>query len=134
MDIIHFLTENPSIFLLLIAALSLLIGSFLNVVIYRLPHMLREEWSDECREYLGLKPQLDQRHKLSLHLPFSHCIQCKKTLKPWHNIPLISFLILGGRCAYCHAKISLRYPLVEILCCITSVYVAWQFGVSLQTV
>jgi leader peptidase (prepilin peptidase)/N-methyltransferase len=63
----------------------------------------------------------------------SHCPQCKKGLKPWHNIPVISYLVLGGKCAYCRAKISMRYPFVELLCCVTSVYVAWRFGFNLQT-
>jgi leader peptidase (prepilin peptidase)/N-methyltransferase len=96
--------------------------------------MIHEDWSSECREYLGLKPNPIDADKLNLHLPFSHCPQCKKTLKPWHNIPVISYLVLQGKCAYCHAKISLRYPLVEMLCCVASVYVAWRFGVSWQTV
>lgn len=134
MDIIRFIADNPSLFLLLIAALSLLIGSFLNVVIYRLPHMIQEAWNQECREYLGLKSNEDEQDKLSLHLPFSHCTQCKKTLKPWHNIPIISYIVLRGKCAYCHSAISFRYPFVELLCCITSVYVAWRFGVSWETV
>lgn len=134
MDIITILNENPSLFLLLIAALSLLIGSFLNVVIYRLPFMIREAWNQECRAYLGLKPNPMDFDKLNLHLPFSHCPQCKKTLKPWHNIPILSYLVLKGKCAYCDVKISIRYPFVEALCCITSLYVAWRFGVSYQTV
>lgn len=131
---IYFFTHNTNTFLLLIAAFSLLIGSFLNVVIYRLPHMIQDAWSQECRDYLGLKPNPIDTQALNLHLPFSHCPQCKKTLKPWHNIPLISYLVLRGKCAYCKSTISPRYPLVEILCCITSVYVAWRFGVSSQTV
>jgi leader peptidase (prepilin peptidase)/N-methyltransferase len=134
MDTINFLTANPDIFLLLIAALSLLIGSFLNVVIYRLPHMIQDTWSQECREYLGLKANESDTSNLNLHLPFSHCTSCKKTLKPWHNIPILSYLVLAGKCAYCRAKISLRYPFVELLCCLASVYVAWRFGVSWETV
>lgn len=134
METISFLHNNPNIFLLLVAAFSLLIGSFLNVVIYRLPHMIQEEWSQECRAFLGLKPNPTDYDTLNLHLPFSHCPQCKKTLKPWHNIPVISYLVLKGKCAYCRIKISVRYPLVEILCCVASVYVAWRFGVSWQTV
>lgn len=133
MDIINFLTNQLDIFLILIAALSLLIGSFLNVVIYRLPHMIQHEWSKECREYLSLNPLHTDSESLGLHMPFSHCPSCKKTLKPWHNIPLLSYLVLRGKCAYCHAKISLRYPLVELICCLTSVYIAWHFGVSWQT-
>lgn len=133
MDIINFFTSNPDTFLLLVAAFSLLIGSFLNVVIYRLPHMIQDEWSQECREYLGLKPTPQEIDKLTLHLPFSHCPHCKKTLKPWHNIPIISYLVLGGKCAYCRANISIRYPFVEFLCCVSSVYVAWRFGISWET-
>ncbi len=134
MDIINFFNNNPDLFLLAIAALSLLIGSFLNVVIYRLPHMIHDSWSQECRQYLGLKSPPTDAANLNLHLPFSHCPSCKKTLKPWHNIPILSYLVLRGKCAYCRAKISLSYPLVETLCCFASIYVAWRFGVSWETV
>jgi leader peptidase (prepilin peptidase)/N-methyltransferase len=132
MDIIHFFINNPDIFLVVTAFLSLFIGSFLNVVIYRLPRMMEQNWSEECRIYLGLKPH-NEVEKLTLHLPFSHCPQCKKMIRPWHNIPLLSYLWLGGKCAYCRAPISVRYPLVEGLTCVVSVYVAWKFGVSWQT-
>lgn len=134
METINFIIEHPDFFLFLIAALSLIIGSFLNVVIYRLPLMMKNEWSQECREYLGLKTQSTDIDKINLCLPFSHCTECKKPLKPWHNIPIISYLILRGKCAFCDTKISMRYPFVELLCCLTSVYVAWRFGISWQTV
>lgn len=134
MDILNFLTENQNIFLVLVALFALLVGSFLNVLIYRLPRMIQHAWSQECRHYLGLKSQKTDMDRLNLYLPLSHCIECKKGLKPWHNIPIMSYLILRGKCAFCHAKISVRYPLVELLCCIASVYVAWRFGVSWQTV
>jgi len=133
METMKFIMEHPDFFLFFIAALSLLIGSFLNVVIYRLPVMMKNEWSQECREYLGLKAQSTDIEKLNLCLPFSHCTQCKKPLKPWHNIPIISYLVLRGKCAFCGASISMRYPFVELLCCIASVYVAWRFGISWQT-
>jgi leader peptidase (prepilin peptidase)/N-methyltransferase len=135
MDTINFLAENPNIFLMLVAALSLIVGSFLNVVIYRLPRMIEHDWNQECRDYLGLKPNSPDSTNtpLTLCLPFSHCTHCKKTLKPWHNIPVISYLVLGGKCAYCRGKISMRYPFVEALCCVASVYVAWRFGFTWQT-
>ena len=133
MDIINFFAQNPNFFIVSIAILSMIVGSFLNVVIYRLPRIIENEWGQECREYLGLKPGLSDTKPISLSLPFSHCPHCKKTLKPWHNIPIISYLVLRGKCGYCHARISLRYPIVEILCCVTSVYVAWRFGFSWQT-
>jgi len=131
MEVMQFFTENPEILLLVTALFSLLIGSFLNVVIYRLPRMMEQNWSEECRVYLGLKPH-SEPEKLNLYLPFSHCPECKKVIRPWHNIPLLSYLLLRGRCAYCQARISLRYPLVEAVTCIMSVYVVWKFGLSWQ--
>lgn len=131
-DTMQFFAANPDIFLIVVAFFSLFIGSFLNVVIYRLPRMMERNWSEECRIYLGLKPHTETE-KLNLYLPFSHCPRCKKVIRPWHNIPLLSFLWLHGKCANCKAHISLRYPMVEALSCIVSVYVAWRFGVSWQT-
>jgi len=131
MDIMHFFAIYPTILLIVTAFLSLFIGSFLNVVIYRLPRMMEQSWSEECRIYLGLKPHTEHE-KLNLYLPFSHCPHCKKNIRPWHNIPLLSYLWLKGKCAYCKAHISIRYPLVEALTCIVSVYVVWKFGISWQ--
>jgi leader peptidase (prepilin peptidase)/N-methyltransferase len=133
MDTIHFFIERPDIYLLVVAALGLIVGSFLNVVIYRLPRMLINNWNMECREYLGLKSQPSDKENLNLWVPFSHCTNCKKHLKPWHNIPILSYLILKGKCAYCKVKISFHYPLVELISCVASVYVASHFGVTYQT-
>jgi leader peptidase (prepilin peptidase)/N-methyltransferase len=132
MDIVHFLIANPEVYLVIVAFFSLFIGSFLNVVVYRLPRMMEVSWSEECRIYLGLKPHTESE-KLNLCLPFSHCPKCKTPIKPWHNIPLISYLWLRGECAHCKAHISIRYPLVEAMTCIASVYIAWRFGFSWQT-
>jgi leader peptidase (prepilin peptidase)/N-methyltransferase len=131
MDTIQFFIEHPQLLLLVTAFFSLFIGSFLNVVIYRLPRMMEQSWSEECRVFLGLKPHHDVE-KLNLCLPFSHCPNCKKTIRPWHNIPVFSYLWLRGKCSYCKVPISMRYPLVETLTCLVSVYVAWRFGVSWQ--
>ncbi|HSW71615.1 MAG TPA: prepilin peptidase [Gammaproteobacteria bacterium] len=127
---ISFLETHFELFLFIVAFFSLFIGSFLNVVIYRLPRMMQDAWQEECRLYLGLKPDSPQLKPLSLALPFSHCPNCKKTLKPWHNIPLLSYLFLKGHCAYCQASISLRYPGVELLTMLSSVYLGWHFGLS----
>lgn len=132
MDILHFFATNHDVFLIVVAIFSLFIGSFLNVVIYRLPRMMEQSWSEECRIYLGLKPHTETE-KLNLYLPFSHCPRCKKVIRPWHNIPLLSYFFLRGKCAYCKAHISIRYPLVEALTCVVSVYVAWKFGFTWQT-
>lgn len=124
--------QYPIFFYLVVGFFTLFIGSFLNVVIYRLPRMMEKSWSEECRIYLGLKPHTDEEH-LTLALPFSHCPQCKNTIKPWHNIPILSYLWLRGHCGYCNARISSRYPFVEALTCALSVYIAWRFGVTWQT-
>jgi len=129
-----FFTEHPEAFVFCVGLFSLFIGSFLNVVIYRLPRMMQNTWHEECRIYLGLKPHSHQElEQLSLALPFSHCPHCKKTLKPWHNVPVFSYLFLFGKCAYCRASISLRYPIVELITAVSSVYIAWSLGFSFQT-
>lgn len=132
METIYFFADHPDIFLVAVAIISLFVGSFLNVIIYRLPYMMEQSWSEECRIYLGLKPHTESE-KLSLYLPFSHCPECKKVIRPWHNIPILSYLWLRGHCAYCNATISIRYPLVEVLTCLVSAYVAWKFGFTWQT-
>lgn len=132
MDILQFIAANREIYLILIAFFSLFVGSFLNVVIYRLPRMMEQHWSEECRIYLGLKPHTEIE-KLNLYLPFSHCPRCKKVIRPWHNVPLFSYLWLRGKCAYCRTQISVRYPFVEALTCILSIYVAWKFGFTWKT-
>ncbi|HVY53928.1 MAG TPA: A24 family peptidase [Gammaproteobacteria bacterium] len=131
-DLVSFFSFHLGFFLFSIAIVSLFIGSFLNVVIYRLPRIMQNAWQEECRVYLGLKPHTDPDH-LSLSFPFSHCPQCKKTLKPWHNVPLLSYLFMHGKCAFCRTSISMRYPIVELLTAVASVYVAWYYGVSTQT-
>jgi leader peptidase (prepilin peptidase)/N-methyltransferase len=92
--------------------------------------MMEVEWAEECRVYLGLKPHREYE-KLNLCLPLSHCPHCKIAIRPWHNIPLLSYWWLRGKCAFCHAPISLRYPLVEALSMIMSCYVVWHFGLTL---
>jgi leader peptidase (prepilin peptidase)/N-methyltransferase len=132
MDTIRFLADNSNVFLVIIAVISLFIGSFLNVLIYRLPLIIEYNWHEECRMYLRLKPHAENE-KLNLCLPMSHCPRCKNPIRPWHNIPLVSYLWLHGKCAHCKGHISIRYPLVEAFTCIASVYTAWRFGFSWQT-
>jgi leader peptidase (prepilin peptidase) / N-methyltransferase len=128
-DLINFFMANPDSFLIFTAVFSLFIGSFLNVVIYRLPYMMEQSWNEECRTYLRLKSHTPHE-QFNLFLPFSRCPHCKKSIRPWHNVPLLSYLFLSGKCADCRAPISLRYPLVEALTCLMSIYVAWKFGCS----
>ena len=94
--------------------LGLCVGSFLNVVAYRLPIMMQREWDTDLAEAQGREPEALPR--FNLWLPASHCPACKTPLKAWHNIPVLSFLLLRGKCGHCHSAVSWRYPLVELLC------------------
>lgn len=110
----------------LVAIFSLTVGSFLNVLIYRLPLMLQTEWRIECRELLQLPSEPEK--KVNLFYPRSFCPQCKTLIHAWQNIPVLSYIFLRGRCGQCKQHISLRYPLVEILCMSLSVLATWFFG------
>jgi len=123
---------NMLLFLILIGLFSLAIGSFLNVVIYRLPIMLKRQWQQECEELLKEKPA-KATTTFNLAVPRSHCPHCKKIIAAKYNIPIISYILLRGKCPYCKNKISWRYPLVELICCILSIIVAVKFGISVQT-
>lgn len=111
---------------------GLLFGSFLNVVIYRLPLMLERAWTLQARSQLGLSVDEKDSKPFTLAYPPSHCPVCKAEIKPWSNIPILSFLLQKGRCAGCHAPISWQYPLVELLTGLLFVAVYWKFGWSLQ--
>jgi leader peptidase (prepilin peptidase)/N-methyltransferase len=132
MDFLNFFIENPFSFFLTVGLLSLFIGSFLNVVIVRLPRMMEQNWSEECRLFLGLSKETEA-NTVNLCLPASHCPSCKTAIRPWHNIPILSFLWLRGHCSTCKAPIAWRYPFVEALTAIASVYVAWRYGITLTT-
>ncbi|BAW81096.1 leader peptidase (Prepilin peptidase) / N-methyltransferase [Candidatus Nitrosoglobus terrae] len=132
METITFLNDHPMSFLGSIFLLGLTIGSFLNVVIYRLPLMMENYWQQQYAELQGNPlPELKQ---LNLCLPRSHCPRCNHVIQIWENIPILSYLLLKGRCNHCGSPISPRYLLVEILTAIFSVAIAWRFGVSWQTI
>jgi len=124
--------QFPWAYYLFVLIIGLLVGSFLNVVIYRLPLMMQREWRSDCREFLEL-PADDQPEKLNLMLPRSRCGHCGHQITALENIPLISYLLLKGQCSACKTHISIQYPLVELFTGIISVIIAWHFGVSLQT-
>ncbi|MEL7560317.1 A24 family peptidase [Stutzerimonas chloritidismutans] len=130
MDVVSFLASNTLAFVLCALVLGLLVGSFINVVIHRLPIMMQRDWRAQAREYLELP--VEPTTTFNLILPNSHCPQCDHEIRPWENIPLVSWLALRGKCSSCRAPISRRYPLVELLCGLLSAYVAWHFGFSWQ--
>lgn len=120
-------TATPWLFYPCLIAASLCIGSFLNVVILRLPKMMEQDWRCQCEEFLEI-PEGDRKpeKKFTLSSPNSTCPKCGHEIKPWENIPVISYLFLGGKCASCKAPISIRYPLIEAATAILSVFtVAW---------
>ena len=109
--------------------LGLMVGSFLNVVIHRLPVMLERRWREQCQELNG-KPR-SNTERYNLLVPRSHCPQCGHHISALENIPLISFAWLGGKCAGCDKPIPKRYPTVELVTGLLSAIVAWHFGFSL---
>ncbi len=130
-------TSNPLAFDIVIGILGLLIGSFLNVVIYRVPAMMDREERDWHRAYAaGSKPPEENQEPtaeepFNLIRPASACPKCGAPVKPHQNIPILSYLLLRGRCAGCGVRIPIRYPLIEGFTGIISVLVAWHFGWSL---
>jgi leader peptidase (prepilin peptidase)/N-methyltransferase len=149
-DIISVFEHAPALLYLTTALFGLAVGSFLNVLILRLPRIMEQEWREECSELLALEqtaqpqeetaertdssrtPQQSKNNastrRLGLSRPNSHCPSCGTAIRALDNIPIVSWLRLHGRCRACNAKISVRYPLVEALTALLSVVVVWQLG------
>lgn len=148
MQLLAFLAENTFAFAAFSALLGLLVGSFLNVVVYRLPKMMELEWQEQCKLLLAEDQENKENHpdnptanatsaplpneqsRFNLFFPNSHCPQCDHEIKPWENIPVLSFLLLKGRCSQCQCKISFRYPGVELITGLLSAVVAYMLGPS----
>ena len=131
MNAINELKNNTDVFLLIAGIFGLIIGSFINVVIYRLPIMLKNSWQKECENFLEKKTAPTKI--FNLFYPRSHCPKCDHLIPLWYNIPLLSYLILKGKCKNCQAKISRRYPLVELLSAATAIWIAYIYGWSIET-
>ena len=122
--------EGP-VLIAVVAVFSLAIGSFLNVLIHRLPKMMEADWRAQCAELDGGAVASTGRYNLLI--PHSHCPQCKAPLRVIDNIPIASWIALRGKCAHCAGRISSRYPIVEALTALLSALVAWKFGLTPQT-
>ncbi|MGA8146289.1 MAG: A24 family peptidase [Gallionellaceae bacterium] len=120
------LQTSPLFFIVLCGLVGLLVGSFLNVVIHRIPKMLDREWQAQCAELSGKQPEDLPRYNLVV--PRSACPHCGHNISAWENIPVISYLLLRGKCKECGARISLRYPTVEAISGLLGAYAAWHFG------
>jgi leader peptidase (prepilin peptidase) / N-methyltransferase len=133
-DVVLLYSSNPALFAGCVFLIGLIVGSFLNVVIYRLPIILEREWRSQAAEALttGATSQdaspAAPLERFSLSTPRSACPNCKAPITALQNIPVISWLVLRGRCASCKTKISARYPLVELTTGVLSAWVAWHFG------
>jgi len=125
----------PWLFYSTVIFLGLSVGSFLNVVAYRLPLMMERDWKLECHEFLELEPPTvdDKLSSLNLATPASACPNCGHVIRFWENIPVISYLFLRAKCSSCETKISFQYPAVELLTGAASFVVAYTFGVTPQT-
>ncbi|MDP4944513.1 MAG: A24 family peptidase [Alishewanella sp.] len=121
------------LFLCLVALFSLVIGSFLNVLIYRLPIMMEREWQAEFQEYFQPNQQHIAATPFNLAVPRSACPKCQQPIAAYDNIPVLSWLLLKGRCRHCKTAISARYPAVELLTAVLSTLVAWQYGPTLTS-
>ncbi|MCV6638977.1 MAG: A24 family peptidase [Thiotrichaceae bacterium] len=120
-----------------VGLIGLVVGSFLNVVIHRLPIMMFNELRQQCQEYLSLSDEkcaAESGKVFNLNTPSSHCPHCQHKIRFWENIPIISYLFLGGRCSNCKAGISIRYPLVEFFTALLGLIVCWQLGYGIGLV
>jgi leader peptidase (prepilin peptidase)/N-methyltransferase len=137
MSALELLAASPAVFIGVCLVLGLLVGSFLNVVIYRLPLMLERQWREQCAEDpsvtgAAVPPAAvapgATAERFNLVMPRSACPACHSPIRALHNVPLLSWLLLGGKCAGCGAPISARYPLVEALTAVLSAFIGWKFG------
>lgn len=131
MTLLQSFQAYPALFVTAVTVLSLAIGSFLNVVIHRLPKMLERQWRDELAELNGQETATAPRYNLML--PRSQCPGCGHQISALENVPVVSYLALRGKCAACKTRISPRYPLVEALTGALSGFIAWRYGFNWHT-
>ncbi len=132
MQIIELLAQNQAVFITACFILGLMLGSFLNVVIHRLPMMMEQEWKKQCNEMLGNSEATGDNKAFNLVTPRSRCPKCGHLITALENIPVISYLVLKGKCKECKTPISLRYPVIELVTAVLTAIVAWHFGFSWQ--
>ncbi len=134
MAIFNYLQASPLALIIFFSVIGLIIGSFLNVVILRLPRMMELDWRRQCRELLELEAEAADTSSLTLASPASTCPQCGHGIRWYENIPVLSYLVLRGRCSACENPIPIRYPLVELAAGIVAGICAWQFGYGVEVI
>jgi len=128
-------TQSAPVFIAVVFAFALIIGSFLNVVIHRLPIMMEREWREQCDEFTKTPPASHLPDgRFDLIIPRSRCPSCGHLITAWQNIPVVSYLLLSGKCRNCKASISARYPLVEMLTAVLAALCAWRFGFGWEAI
>lgn len=133
MSLIQSLEQSAMFFYLSVAILGLIVGSFLNVVVYRLPIMLQRSWRNDCLSFLEQENSTrETTETFNLSTPRSRCPSCQHPISAIENIPILSYLFLKGRCRNCLSPISIRYPVVEFVTSVLSIMIAVHFGVTFQ--
>ena len=135
MLLFNFLQSSLGAFCVTITLLGLVVGSFLNVVIYRLPIMMHKAWNKECCDFLEIeKKNNENEEQFNLLVPFSRCPHCQQKIRAWENIPVLSYIFLKGQCSSCQSSISIRYPAIELLTGLLSFIVAMHFSYGVQVI
>ncbi|MFV1973653.1 MAG: A24 family peptidase [Thiohalobacterales bacterium] len=133
MDVLLLLQESPPLFYGTAGILGLVVGSFLNVVIHRLPIILNRQWAEQCCEHLELEPEtVAEDTPFNLVTPASRCPECGHRIGALENIPVLSYLVLKGRCRICATRISPRYPVIELATATLSIITVMHFGFTIQ--
>ena len=133
MPLVSYLQNTPAAFYMLAGVFGLIVGSFLNVVIFRLPKMLERDWQQQCRTLLNLAhDDTVGTETFDLVRPRSRCPHCGHQITALENIPVLSYLVLAGKCSACKSAISIRYPVIEILSGLLALFCAWHFGFGIQ--
>ncbi|OED40584.1 methyltransferase [Endozoicomonas sp. (ex Bugula neritina AB1)] len=131
--LIELLHSSSAYFIFTLATAGLLVGSFLNVVIHRLPVMMENQWRQESEAFLDPDKEPESGVRYNLVVPASSCPQCGHNIRAWENIPVFSYLLLRGRCSDCKTSISARYPVIEVISAVLTVMIGMKFGVTWQT-
>ncbi len=133
MSFLSELESVPALLWLATLVFGLVVGSFLNVVIYRLPLQLSSTWRRESMDFLGIEPEMPENSpQMNIAFPASQCPVCHQPISPWHNIPVFSYLFLKGKCASCAAPIPLQYPLIELVTALSSCLIVYLYGLTAE--
>jgi leader peptidase (prepilin peptidase)/N-methyltransferase len=133
MSLFQFFTDFPIALVICVVVVSLLIGSFLNVVIHRLPIMMERDWRNQCSEFLSVPNESASKERFNIAYPPSRCPHCGHRITARENIPVVSYIMLGGKCSACGKPISIRYPVIELITGVMAGTVAWRYGYSIET-